>query len=69
MFPCLKEDGDGPGGAFCPLEWVLESALVKDSFCSCSPASRIFFPSRRQLVQSFTESYASLFAAGCQRAE
>lgn len=44
MFPCLKEDGDGPGGALCPLEWVLESALVKDSFCSRSPASHIFFP-------------------------
>lgn len=69
MFPCLKEDGGGPQGALCPLEQVLESAPVKDSFCSHSPASHIF-PSRRQHVQSFTESHAALFfAAGFQRAE
>lgn len=67
MYLCLKEDGDGPGGALCPLEQILESAPVKDSFCLCSPASHIF-PSRRWHVQSLTESYAALFATVFQSA-
>lgn len=30
---CLKEDGDGPGGVLHPLDLILESVLLKDSFC------------------------------------
>lgn len=48
MFLCLKEDGDGPGGAFCPLDQVLENALVKDSFCLYFPSIPYF--SQQEIV-------------------
>lgn len=48
MFLCLKEDGDGPGGASCPLDQVLESALVKDSFCLHFPSIPYF--SQQEMV-------------------
>lgn len=69
MFLCLKEDGDGPGGAFCPLDQVLENALVKDSFCLYFPSIPYF--SQQEIVCSHLQkkSCAALFAAGFQRAE
>lgn len=70
MFLCLKEDGDGPGGASCPLDQVLESALVKDSFCLYFPSIPYF--SQQEMVCAVIykkKSCAALFAAGFQRAE